>query len=353
MANKTKEDKILDTFEKSMDKLGKENSKKVGKIKTKINLNIKKQSKKKKPQKNIEKIKKSIKTNKELKEKIKPKEELKITKPKKIPRKVKIIKNTQTLRLRTESDIAMDFATKIYQRFNKLIKSIILFGSVSKKTSVPGSDIDIIIILDDASVKWDQELIVWYREELGKITTANPYKKNLHINTIKLTTWFQDLLRGDPVVINIIRDGESLIDFGGFFEPLKYLLASGKIKSTPEAIYSLLQRAPIHISRSKVSELNAIEGLFWAMVDSAHAALIAAHKVPPSPEHVPIELKENFVDSGKLKMKYVLWYRDLFLLHKKIAHGEITNLKGVEIDEWQDRTEEFLKMMAKLVNDLI
>jgi hypothetical protein len=89
------------------------------------------------------------------------------------------------------------------------------------------------------------------------------------------------------------------------------------------------------------------------MVDSAHAALIAAHKVPPSPEHVPIELKENFVDSGKLKMKYVLWYRDLFLLHKKIAHGEITNLKGVEIDEWQDRTEEFLKMMAKLVNDLI
>ena len=52
-------------------------------------------------------------------------------------------------------------------------------------------------------------------------------------------------------------------------------------------------------------------------------------------------------------MKYALWYRDLFLLHKKIAHGEITNLKGVEIDEWQDRTEEFLKVMAKLVNSFI
>ena len=374
MANKTKEEKILDVFEKSMDKLGKETSKKVGKIKTKINFNVKKKSNKKKKIKsskvskrkkkvkvikNIENVKKSIKENKKLKTKIKPKEELKIIKPKKVSKKkssfkkVKIIKNDQTLRLKTESEIAMDFATKVYKRFNKLIKSIVLFGSTSKKTSVVGSDIDIIIILDDASVKWDQELIVWYREELGKITRANPYKKNLHVNTIKLTTWFQDLLRGDPVVINIIRDGKSLIDFGGFFEPLKYLLASGKIKSTPEAIYSLLQRAPIHISRSKVSELNAIEGLFWAMVDSAHAALIAAHKVPPSPEHIPVELKENFVDSGKLKMKYALWYRDLFLLHKKIAHGEITNLKGVEIDEWQDRTEEFLKVMAKLVNSFI
>ena len=378
MANKTKEEKFLDGFEKSMNKLGKETSNKVGKIKTKINFNVEKKSNKKKkvkktsPKKkniskrkkkvkvikNLENVKKSIKENQKLKTKIKPKEELKIIKPKKVSKKisskkVKVVKNDQTLKLKTESEIAMDFATKVYKRFNKLIKSIVLFGSTSRKTNVAGSDIDIIIILDDASVKWDQELIVWYREELGKITRANPYKRNLHINTIKLTTWFQDLLRGDPVVINIIRDGESLIDFGGFFEPLKYLLASGKIKSTPEAIYSLLQRAPIHISRSKVSELNAIEGLFWAMVDSAHAALIAAHKVPPSPEHIPVELKENFVDSGKLKMKYALWYRDLFLLHKKIAHGEITNLKGVEIDEWQDRTEEFLKVMAKLVNSFI
>tara|TARA_Y100000310_G_scaffold218292_1_gene219549 strand:- start:734 stop:1867 length:1134 start_codon:yes stop_codon:yes gene_type:complete len=376
MVSKTKEEKFLDTFEKGMNKLGKETSNKVGKIKTKINFNIKKQSNKKKKvtkskpviiikktfKKKLRKPKKiikSIKQNKKLEAEIKPKKELDMVKPKKFSKKktslkkVKVIKNTQTLQLKTESEIAMDFATKAYQRFNKLIKSIILFGSTSRKTNVAGSDIDIIIILDDASVKWDQELIVWYREELGKITRANPYKRNLHINTIKLTTWFQDLLRGDPVVINIIRDGESLIDFGGFFEPLKYLLASGKIKSTPEAIYSLLQRAPIHISRSKVSELNAIEGLFWAMVDSAHAALIAAHKVPPSPEHIPVELKENFVDSGKLKMKYALWYRDLFLLHKKIAHGEITNLKGVEIDEWQDRTEEFLKVMAKLVNSFI
>lgn len=262
-------------------------------------------------------------------------------------------KNTPTLDLRTEHEIAMDFATKVYQEFNKIIKSVVLFGSSTKKTAVAGSDLDIIIILDDLTIKWDQELIAWYREELEKIMKRNPYKVDLHINTIKLSTWWDDLLRGDPVIINIIRDGKTLIDFGGFFEPLKHLLVEGKIKSTPEAIYSLLQRAPAHISRSRVSELNAIEGLYWAMVDSAQAALIAAGLVPSSPEHLPVDLKEQFVNAGKLKMKYVIWYRDLLMLHKRISHGDITDLKGVEIDEWQEKTQEFLGVMVGLVKDLV
>jgi len=258
-----------------------------------------------------------------------------------------------TLKIVKERDIALDFATKVYQKFDKLIKSIILFGSQVKKTAVSDSDIDIIIIVDDASVIWDQELIAWYREELGKIIKANPYKKELHINSVKLTTWWTDLLRGDPVVINIIRFGEPLIDFGGFFEPLKVLLQQGKIKSTPEAIYTALQRTPTHIARSKSAELGAIEGLYWAMVDSAHAAIMAAKQSPPSPEHIPIMLKELFVDTGNLKMKYPIMYRDLYLLHRKIVHGEITDLKGKEIDEWQTRTEEFVQEMTRLVKKLV
>lgn len=275
----------------------------------------------------------------------KPQAKKKIVKP--IPKEIPV------LNLKTDSDIAMDFATKVYLRFNKLIKSVILFGSVAKKTAVPGSDIDIIVLIDDASIGWDQELISWYREELEKLVRHNPYKKALHINTIKLTTWWEDLLKGDPIVMNIIRDGESLIDFGGFFEPLKYLLVNGKIRATPEAIYSLLARAPQHIMRSKVSELNAIEGLYWGMIDSAQAALISMKVQPSSPENIPFELKKNFVNDGKLKMKYAVWLRDLLMLHKKILHKEIVDLKGIEIDDWHKRTEEFLEVMAKLVNDTL
>jgi predicted nucleotidyltransferase/uncharacterized protein (UPF0332 family) len=271
----------------------------------------------------------------------------------KISKRVKPNKDFPTLQLKKEADIAMDFATKVYKKFNKIIKAVILFGSAIKQTAVTGSDIDIIIIIDDVTINWDQELTAWYRQELEKLIKGNPYQSGLHINTIKLSTWWEDLMRGDPVVLNILRYGEAMIDFAGFFNPLKYLLVKGKIKSTPEAIYSALQRAPMHIARSKRAELNAIDGLFWSMVDSAHAALIAENVPPASPEHIPGDLKENFVNAGKLKMKYVIWYRDLLVLHKKISHGEIKNLKGIEIDAWQEKAEEFLEVMAKLVRDLV
>lgn len=287
----------------------------------------------------------------ELEPKVKKIKKVKKSK-KKVPKKI-TKREVPSLKLMSEQEIAMDFATKAYKKFSKLIKSVILFGSSVKNTATSSSDVDIIIIIDDSAVQWDQELIAWYRQELGQLVRGNPYKKELHINTVKLTTWWQDLMRGDPVVVNVIRYGEALIDFGGFFNPLKVLMQQGKIRSTPEAIYTCLQRAPQHLARSKAAELGSIEGIFWAMVDSAHALLMTAKIPPPSPEHIPILLKESFVDKKLLKMKYVVWYRDLYILHRKIVHGDLTDIKGLEIDEWQERADEFINVTAKLIEQII
>lgn len=196
-------------------------------------------------------------------------------------------KSIPTLQLKTERDIAMDFAGKVYETFDKIVKSIILFGSSTKNTNVVGSDIDIIIIVDDAIVKFDEKIVLWYRDELGKIIQKNPYKKDLHINTVKLTTWWDDLLKGDPVVVNILRFGEAMIDAGAFFNPLKILLQEGRIKASPEAMYTMLNRVPEHIVRSKTSEMSSIEGCYWAMVESAQALIMAIKIIPPSPEEIP------------------------------------------------------------------
>lgn len=262
-------------------------------------------------------------------------------------------KTPETLKIEDSKEMALDLATKVYEKFNKLIKSIILFGSEIKGKEKDQSDIDIMILIDDATIEWDEELIAWYREELGKLIRSNPYKKVIHVNSTKLTTWWNDLSRGDPVVLNIIRYGEPLIDFGGFFEPLKVLLQQGKIRPTPEAIYAALQRTPFHIGRSKAAELNAIEGLYWAMVDSAHAALMAAKQMPPSPENIPKMLNEIFVSTGNLNEKYIEAFTKLLELHKRIVHREISDLKGVEIDAWQAATEEFAREMTRLVNETI
>lgn len=255
--------------------------------------------------------------------------------------------------VKSEKDIAMDFALQVHKKFDRLIKASILFGSQARGTASVSSDIDIILVVDDASVNWDIELIAWYREELAKLISANNYASELHINTIKLTTWWQDLLYGEPVVINIIRYGEALIDIGGFFNPLKALLLQGKIRSTPEAVYASLERAPNHLARSKSAELSAIEGVYWTFIDAAQAALITAGKMPPSPEHVPFMLKQTFVDKKMMDMEYVNLIKNLYNLHKGIIHGDITNIKGSDIDAWQAKAEKFLSEVTTLISRMI
>ncbi len=271
--------------------------------------------------------------------------------PKQITKNMK--KLSPTLMIAGEREIASDFATKVYDKFDQMIKSIVLFGSSAKQVATADSDIDIIIIIDDVSIKWDQELIAWYREELGKIVKTNPYAKALHINTVKLSTWWDDMMRGDPVVINILRYGDALIDFGGFFNPLRILLKEGKIRSTPESIYTLLQRAPGHLTRAKQSMLAVVDGLYWTMVDSAHAALIAANIMPSSPEAIPDVLTNQFVRTKKLNKKYVNYYSEIHEVAKEIIHGKRTSVKGEDLDDWFEKADEFLGEMAKLIDDLI
>jgi uncharacterized protein (UPF0332 family) len=153
--------------------------------------------------------------------------------------------------------------------------------------------------------------------------------------------------------LNILRYGEGLVDIGGFFNPLKALLIQGKIRSTPEAVYAALQRAPAHLARSQASELNAIEGIYWTMVDSAQAALITAGKMPPSPEHLAQYLKETFVDTGLLKADSVKAFQDLFAIHKSISHGETRQVKGAEIDRWQATAEKFMLDMTGIINKIL
>lgn len=255
--------------------------------------------------------------------------------------------------LDTNYDIAYDFATKAYKQFRELVKSIVLFGSVAKEQAVAGSDIDLIIIVDDCAISWDQELIAWYRQELENLLLKQNYKKELHINTVTLSAFWEELKAGEPVVINIVRYGQALIDFGGFFDPIKVLLAKGRIRPTPESVFVTLRRAPVHIARARLNVVSSIENLYWALVDSAHSALMAANYVPPSPEHIAEMLTEAFVNTKKLDKKYVDYYNSFYTLTHSILHGEKKFVKGAEIDLHIEKVLDFEAKMREITTKLL
>ncbi|UCD03509.1 MAG: nucleotidyltransferase domain-containing protein [Candidatus Woesearchaeota archaeon] len=247
--------------------------------------------------------------------------------------------------------IAYDFAGKVENRFRGLITSVILFGSVAKKMIMDDSDVDIVIVIDDTTVTTDNAFILWYRKELAKLVNEQEYKKKLHINTVTLTTFWEHLLKGEPTVVNVVRYGVAIIDPGFFFDPIKRLLANGRIRPSVEAVYNAISRTTAHIFRADQKELAAISDVYWAFVDSAHAALMAYKVTPPSPEHVPKLLRHVFVKKRKLHHKYVEWYEEIFDLEKKIVHGHVVRLDRGELDEYRHKAEEFTNKMKNLVDE--
>ena len=106
------------------------------------------------------------------------------------------------------------------------------------------------------------------------------------------------------------------------------------------------------MSRSRMHLLGAIDAIYWAVVDSAHAALIAAKQVPPSPEHVYSMLNEVFVKKSMLNSKYADWYKEIYAVAHHISHGEMTKISGKFIEMYQERADRFIGEMANLVKKL-
>jgi len=215
---------------------------------------------------------------------------------------------------KTDIDIAYDFSKKAYKEFGSFIKAIVIFGSAAKKKKNT-SDIDILIITDDITIVLTKELIQTYRIIVQKII-ANTSPK-LHITTLKFTSFWEYVRCGDPVAVNILRDGYALIDTG-FFEPLQALLYQGRIRPSPESVWSYFSRAPETIANSKWHLLQGTIDLYWAVIDSAHAALMKMNEVPPSPEHVADMLEEKLVKPGFINKKYPNVMRRFYDLMKMI-----------------------------------
>ncbi len=170
-----------------------------------------------------------------------------------------------------------------------------------------------------------------YRVIMQKIISN--ISKKIHLTTLKFTNFWDYARNGDPVAINIMRDGVALIDTG-FFSPLQTLLYQGRIRPTYESIWAYHNRAGTTVMNSKWHILQATIDLYWACIDSAHAALMKIGEIPPSPEHVPEMMINTMVKKGLVTKRYPTIMKDFYELSKKITHRDIKEIKGRDYDSY-------------------
>ena len=243
--------------------------------------------------------------------------------------------------------LAQKFSTLLKKELGDFMLASVVFGSSVRRDSTPKSDIDVLIVSDDASFVINDALVESYRIIVERV--IGEISPKLHITSMTYTSFWEYVKAGDPVAVNILRDGVALIDTG-FFEPLQMLLKQGRIRPSEESVWRYFGRAPRTLINSKWHLMQATLDLYWAVIDAAHAVLMRAHQIPPTPEHVADLLDKAYVKNKLLEKKYVDTMRKFYKLSKMITHREIKEIKGPEYERYHDEAEAFVRRMRRLVD---
>ena len=264
------------------------------------------------------------------------------------------------------TDISFKFAKEVMSELNSFIKSIVLFGSSSRKVmqSLNGellnsteknlsmhsfnedSDIDILIVFDDLRFAVSKEVLEFYKLVISK--ARKKVSKRLHITTLSYTSFYEFSRVADPIVINILRDGFIIYDEGPF-EVGQRLLKAGKIRPTNESVLNYFVKSERDFYSARKMILGAFSSLYWSIIDASHALLMKIGIVPETPEKMPELISDIFVKAKLLSKDTPGILKNFYSLSKSISRGHITHMSGKELDHYLETCENLLLEIKKLI----
>jgi hypothetical protein len=152
------------------------------------------------------------------------------------------------------------------------------------------------------------------------------------------------ILNGDPLVLDILRKGEPIIDPAGIFGSLKKMLENGLIKTSPEYLEIMKKRAEEGINYANLMLIKAFESLYNSVVTISQYYLIKNNINIYSPEDI-LNKFEELKKKRKISSEVYNYYKKVYEYMKKIEHREIRN---VDLDLLKEFLDGFEKYKEKL-----
>lgn len=241
---------------------------------------------------------------------------------------------------------AYEFVKLTHKELGDIIRAAVLFGSAAHPDDKDPHDIDILLVIDDIEISFTKELQAAYRVIIENCVKAT--SPRIHVTTLRFSNFWEYVRTSDPVVVSVLREGRALIDTG-FFVPMQLLLQQGRIRPTLESIWAYYSRAPQLLIGSKWKVMLGVVDLYWSVINSAHAALMAAGVTPQAPEHVAGLLREHFVRKGLLEDVYAQRMDRFYHLQKDIFSRRIENISGARWEKLWHEADDFVKTMRTLI----
>ncbi len=243
----------------------------------------------------------------------------------------------------------------VLQKFEKYVVSYVIAGSLVRGEAVPTSDVDVFIIINDTDVKRMPRLelkerlrgiIYQYVQEASNLAGV---KNKLSPQVYLLTDFWESVKDAHPVIFTFIRDGIPIYDRHTFM-PWKSLLRMGKLKPSPEAIDMFMSMGDKTVKRVKSTLLDVVVNeIFWGITTPSQALLMLYGLAPPTPKHIAGDMKRIFVDKEKmLEKRYINILEKVIDIYKDYEHEKIKEISGAEIDKLVKDTEDYLKRLKDL-----
>jgi predicted nucleotidyltransferase len=257
-------------------------------------------------------------------------------------------------KIRTEDiELVYKFSSQITSKeyLGGLIQAVILFGSVTREEREEDSDIDLLILINDVENTITSEMASAYSLTVGSLLAKLNAQEKLHLTTLGVLRFWDGVRNGDPVIMSLLRTGKPIVDTG-FFTPLKKLLEKGLIKPTDEAVRAHLSMAKKLVNTTNGHIVASIADLYWAVMDSFHAYVMALGLEPVAPLKASALLKK-LAKEHRIPQKYVTTLTELVSIMKLVTRGKKRVFTGLEYEKIKKDTSDFVDYFAKIIESLI
>jgi len=224
--------------------------------------------------------------------------------------------------MKIKSDVILgSYFKEILAHYGKTIKAMWIYGSVVQGEGKTTSDIDLMIILDDALLDVEPNTILEIRQFAYEL--SEKFKAlNIHPQRpITSTDFLESLVSGEPWVMTSLKDAVSIYDPSNFLETVRGMVRNESDKKITETEVLLTRAEYSLFNARKIMVENITTNLFNILVNSSRMVLSQIGIVPPSNSTIDELLEENFRNEKLIRHRDVEFLKKLNInnIHKNLS----------------------------------
>ncbi|MEA3378238.1 MAG: hypothetical protein U9Q69_01225 [Nanoarchaeota archaeon] len=153
-----------------------------------------------------------------------------------------------------------------------------------------------------------------------------------NIKFYMVTDFFSKISNNDFATLKEIKDSMGIYDPSGFISSLRNLIEGGQILGLNNSVKEVLGDAKNKFKIIEGYKREVLYNCYQAVIDSAHAALLARGYSIPIIENIPKNLTKKFVKEKLLEKGYVAIFEDVMKMFNDYEFGKIKiiSIKGLE-----------------------